>query len=77
MLDFVIDILFVIVIFLTLVLILSPLYFCKGYLKFFYHDVLGWHEPIDADGYYDGCSQHNTCKHCGKDIMLDSQGNWF
>lgn len=26
---------------------------------------------------YDGCSFTSKCKHCGKDIMQDSQGNWF
>lgn len=42
------------------------------------HDILGWHEPDkDADQSYDGCSRHSKCRFCGKDIMQDSQGNWF
>lgn len=52
-------------------------YFMLGWFKFFYHDFLGWHTPDDSPRYSDGCSQHATCKHCGNDIMMDSQGNWF
>ena len=53
------------------------LYFKFGFLKFYYHDFLGWHTPDKSPLKYDGCSVHATCKHCGKDIMQDSQGNWF
>lgn len=54
------------------------IYFKFGCLKFFYHDILGWHTPKkDIPMWSDGCSTHATCKHCGKDIMQDSQGNWF
>lgn len=53
------------------------LYFRFGFLKIYYHDFLGWHTPDDSPQYSDGCSQHARCKHCGKDIMQDSQGNWF
>ena len=55
----------------------AGLYFKFGFLKFFYHDFLGWHTPDSSPQYSDGCSQHATCKHCGRDIMQDSQGNWF
>lgn len=55
----------------------AGLYFKFGFMKFWYHDVLGWHTPDDSPQYNDGCSQHATCKYCGKDIMQDSQGNWF
>lgn len=59
-------------------LIASPFYFKFGWFKKFFHDLLGWHMP-DDDGsfYFDGCSLHDKCKHCGKEIMQDSQGNWF
>lgn len=53
------------------------LYFRFGFLKTYYHGMLGWHIPDDSPQYFDGCSQHARCKHCGKDIMQDSQGNWF
>lgn len=52
------------------------LYLKLGWFRTLYHDVLGWHEP-NKDRWYDGCSVHATCKHCGKEIMQDSQGNWF
>lgn len=47
-----------------------------GWFKVFYHDVLGWHKPIDKE-WFDGCNTHSHCKYCGKEIMQDSQGNWF
>ena len=55
----------------------AALYFRFGLLKFFYHDVLGWHTPDNSPQWSDGLSQHSRCKHCGRDIMQDSQGNWF
>ena len=44
--------------------------------KWFYHNVLEWHLPNEEQR-FDGCSIHSTCKFCGKEIMQDSQGNWF
>ena len=44
--------------------------------KRFYHDLLEWHIPNNEEG-FDGCSFTSTCKICGKEIMQDSQGNWF
>lgn len=55
----------------------AGLYFKLGWFKFFYHDLLGWHTPDDGPESFDGCSIHARCKHCGKEIMQDSQGNWF
>lgn len=45
--------------------------------KKFYHDILGWCEPDGKGKTFDGCSIHARCRFCGKDIMQDSQGNWF
>ena len=39
-------------------------------------NVLGWHKPTNRVG-FDGCSMTSNCKNCGKEIMKDSQGNWF
>lgn len=39
------------------------------------HDIMGWHD-CDADG-FDGVSATGRCKYCGKECMLDGQGNWF
>lgn len=47
-----------------------------GWAKGFFHDVLGWHEP-NKNTWYDGASFHSRCKHCGKTITQDGQGNWF
>lgn len=54
----------------------AVLYLTTGLGKWFYHDVMEWHMPTDSQG-FDGCSFTSTCKYCGKEIMEDSQGNWF
>lgn len=46
----------------------------------FNHWLMEWHKPDDTheiwtDKY--GVNTHAVCKYCGKDIMQDSQGNWF
>ena len=68
----------IIILVLILVFILPYLYKKHGWFKPFFHDVLLWHEPDQIQGYdFDGCSMHCICRYCKKDIMLDSQGNWF
>lgn len=53
-------------------------YVMFGWFSFFFHDVLGWHEPDeDSEQWFDGASYRARCRHCGADIMQDSQGNWF
>lgn len=53
-------------------------YFKLDWFKWFYHDILSWHVPNPDDHMgFDGCSFISTCKHCHKEIMQDSQGNWF
>ena len=61
---------------MTLFLIGIIPYKAKGWGKWLYHDILGWHEPSDILS-FDGCSLSAHCKHCGKSIKQDSQGNWF
>lgn len=46
------------------------------FLVWFYHDIMGWHKPNDSH-FNDGCSMHSHCRFCHKEIMQDSQGNWF
>lgn len=58
-------------------LIGAGLYSRFGLFKFYYHDVLEWHRPDNSPKSFDGLSVHAKCKYCGKDIMQDSQGNWF
>lgn len=55
----------------------SLLYFKFGFLKFYYHDLLDWHKPDESTIRSAGCNEVATCKYCGKDIIQDSQGNWF
>lgn len=62
---------------ITWTYIAAGLYFKFGFLKFFYHDLLDWHRPDDSPIWSDGCSDHCVCKYCQKEIMRDSQGNWF
>lgn len=61
---------------MIIVLITAFVYLKTGTFKFFYHDILGWHQPMNRI-WSDGCSFHSKCKYCGKEIMQDSQGNWF
>lgn len=56
----------------------SLLFFIFGWFKFFYHDILLWHRPAKGERQsFDGCNIHSVCRYCGKEIMQDSQGNWF
>lgn len=72
-------ILLVIVSILALIWILGMIW---GYVyqfkqgNWFFHDILGWHMP-DKKASFDGCSIHSHCRYCEKEIMQDSQGNWF
>ena len=70
-------ILFSIICFIIMVYVGAWLYLAFGIGRFFYHDILGCHRPDDSPQWNDGCSEHATCKYCGKEIMQDSQGNWF
>lgn len=65
------------IVFLVLWYVPAILYFQLGWFHRWYHDVLGWHQPDNSPERFDGCSLHAKCKWCGKDIMQDSQGNWF
>ena len=58
-------------------MIASAIYLTTGLFKFLYHDVLKWHQPDNSPKRFNGLSIHSVCKHCGKDIIKDSQGNWF
>lgn len=54
--------------------ICSLSYMHCGFFKRFFHDGLHWHEPTTI--WFDDFQVHSICKHCGKEIMRDSQG-WF
>ena len=36
----------------------------------------GWHKAPKSQG-FDGCSLNGKCPRCGKEVLQDSQGNWF
>lgn len=42
----------------------------KWLCKFFWHKT-----PKDCK--FDGASFYGACPRCGKNVMMDSQGNWF
>jgi len=46
------------------------------YVKVF-HDGLGWHSPGGNARVAAGINTRSTCRYCDKNIMRDSQGNWF
>lgn len=48
----------------------------KKKIRMFLCNVLGWHRPSKEIG-FDGCSMTSVCKYCKKEVMRDSQGNWF
>ena len=50
----------------------------KGHIfNGFYHNIMEWHLPDNKPQEFDGCNFHSHCKICGKEIMQDSQGNWY
>ena len=43
-------------------------------------DLFAWHDGKDSRddaNTFDGCSCLAKCSKCGKNVILDSQGNWF
>lgn len=49
-----------------------------NFIRRFVHNILGWHKPRAIGSMYcDGSSLHSVCRYCCKEIMQDSQGNWF
>ena len=47
-------------------------------MKKLLHNLFGWHFASSELCFeYDGCSVHSKCEICKKEIMMDSQGNWF
>lgn len=65
-----------ILIFISLFLIFAVLYCWLGLFREIFHDKLEWHKPSNMIC-YGGPNMYSKCKFCGKEIMMDSQGNWF
>ena len=45
--------------------------------KSFRCEFLGWHKPTKITVPYLSINFHSTCARCGREILQDSQGNWF
>lgn len=50
--------------------------FFNRWLPRWFCDKMGWHLAPKLQG-FDGCSLTGICPRCGKEILRDSQGNWF
>lgn len=59
-----------------LFLIFAFIYQSTGFGKWFFDRILSWHKPVDNVERY-GPFNTSKCRYCGKQIMQDSQGNWF
>lgn len=47
-------------------------------LRKFLHNVLGWASPNwEAPVFWDGANPQRVCKYCQKNILEDSNGDWF
>lgn len=79
MLNIFLEILVIVLSIVAIIIIGGIIYLIsKGLIfKWFYHNILEWHLPDDESLGFDGCSFHAHCKICNKEIMMDSQGNWF
>lgn len=44
-------------------------------LRKFLCNILDWHSPSNITS--DEVNSHSYCKHCGRRILQDGQGNWF
>jgi len=49
---------------------------CNRWLPQWACERMGWHLAPTSQG-FDGCSFNGTCPRCGKEVLQDSQGNWF
>ena len=66
-----------IVIILTLLIIMVAMPLCNKWLPVWFCKNFGyWHLKPKQVG-FDGCSNTGVCPRCGKNVLQDSQGNWF
>lgn len=61
---------------ISVMLLLQLIYILTDHPKFIFHDLFGQHRP-DNKREQRGINTCSKCRLCGKDIMQDSQGNWF
>lgn len=68
------------VLFVFLTIWLLPFVFCavdRHFKTCYSCKIFGWHNGYSGFKRFDGCSMHAECSKCGKEVMQDSQGNWF
>ena len=56
--------------------ILVGLVLCNQWLGKWACRVFHWH-VAPSERTFDGCSSHGVCPRCGKEVMQDSNGDWF
>lgn len=61
---------------ISVMLLLQLIYEFTDHPKIIFHDLFGQHRP-DNKIEQRGINTCSKCRLCGKDIMQDSQGNWF
>lgn len=61
----------------AITLILYPFYLKWGVGKRLFHNLMGWHLPEDEKKELLGVNIKSKCRFCGREIIQDSQGNWF
>ncbi len=40
------------------------------------HNMLDLHQPDGSRKLYDGCAVYSKCRWCGKEIVMNEEGNW-
>lgn len=61
---------------LVVFLLFVGLAVCNRWLPIQACNIMGWHLAPKQQG-FDGCSANGACPRCHKQVMQDSQGNWF
>lgn len=61
----------------AIIITLYPFYLKWGVGKRLFHNLMGWHLPENEKNELLGVNITSKCRLCGREIMQDSQGNWF
>jgi len=74
------DVVLGVVVALLTFMLITPIGLCLYDLRFgtsYSCRIWGWHNGKGGTKSFDGCSVHAICSKCDKEVMQDSQGNWF
>jgi len=61
---------------LALTAVLTTLTIFNPWLGSWVCRLMDWH-LVSGPESFDGCSQVAHCRRCGRQVLQDSQGNWF